>query len=59
LNIFLAEKKRRHHHNKKSVQAEPPKPVFDSLGPNSTVVEAPLPVLAKAPETNELVDINI
>jgi hypothetical protein len=32
--------------------------MFDSIQPTSTVIEAPLPVLSKAPETNELVSLN-
>ena len=61
--IFLAEKKRhrhhhhhrRHHHSKKTDGAETPKSTTDSVQLPSTTIEAPLPVLTKAPETNELV----
>jgi hypothetical protein len=60
--IFLAEKKhrhhhRRHHHHKKTVEAESPKTIFDNIQTNSNVIEPPLPVLTKAPETNELVSM--
>jgi hypothetical protein len=60
--IFVAEKKhrhhhRRHHHHKKTVEAESPKTIFDNIQTNSNVIEPPLPVLTKAPETNELVSM--
>lgn len=62
IEIFLAEKKRhrhhhhrRHHHSKKTDGAETPKSTNDIVPPPLTTIEAPLPVLTKAPETNELV----
>ncbi|CAF1021500.1 unnamed protein product [Rotaria sp. Silwood1] len=50
-----SENKINDHYNKKTVVANPPKAKFDNLFPNSTVTEAPLPVLTKAPETHDLV----
>jgi hypothetical protein len=47
LVFFSAEKKshrnHRHHHKKKTVEVEPFKPKFDSVVPNSTIIEASKP----------------
>lgn len=39
----------------KPVEAEPTVGEFDSILLDSKVIEQPLPILSKAPETNELV----
>jgi hypothetical protein len=57
LIIFIAEKKSHRRHHKKTIETDPPKAKFDNLFPNSTVIETPLPVFNKAPETTELVSI--
>ncbi|CAF2905133.1 unnamed protein product [Rotaria sp. Silwood2] len=51
----ISEKKSNNHYKQKTVQANPAKPKFDNLFPNSIVTETPLPTLSKAPETNDLI----
>lgn len=39
----------------KPIEVEPPKVEFDNINLNSDVIEQPLPILPKAPETTDMV----
>lgn len=54
-SIDLMKKTKRHQI--KPVETQPSVGDFDSLQLNSTVIEQPLPILPKAPETTELVSV--